>query len=111
MGNAPGKTDNDLFSDLQRAKENVEDALKRGDARALETLLVRYDALQQRWRTATQEHIEQIRNTAVASASACQEAAHARRPLRWASYAAFARSASSIVSQRSRPSRGAPGQA
>ena len=68
MGDSPGKTANSLFHDLQCAKENLEDALKRGDARAIETLRVQYDVLQQRWRSGAQAQIEQIRKTATAPA-------------------------------------------
>jgi len=68
IGNSSGKTSGDLFRDLQKAKDDLEGAIKRGDARALETLRVRYDALQQRWCAATQAQIEQIRNAAVAPA-------------------------------------------
>lgn len=68
MGNSSGKQDNGLISDLQRAKDDLESALKRGDARAIETLRVRYDALQQRWRSESQAQIEQIRKTATAPA-------------------------------------------
>jgi hypothetical protein len=39
MGNSPDKTANDLFGDLQRAKENLEDALKRDDAVAAANLV------------------------------------------------------------------------
>ena len=46
----------------------MEDALKRGDARAIEALRVRYDVLQQRWRSGAQAQIEQIRKTATAPA-------------------------------------------
>ena len=68
MGDSPGETANSLFNELQRAKENLEDALKRGDARAVEALRVRSDALQQRWRSGAQAQIEQIRKTATAPA-------------------------------------------
>ncbi|MGH7231532.1 MAG: hypothetical protein ACREJU_09275, partial [Nitrospiraceae bacterium] len=69
MDDAPGKTANGLFNDLQRAKEDLENALKRGDARAVEALRVRYDALQQRWRDGTQTKVEQIRSKITAPAA------------------------------------------
>jgi hypothetical protein len=68
MGDLIGKMDNELSSDLQRAKDDLADALIRGDARAIETLRVRYDALQSRWKTQTQARIEQIERTATAPA-------------------------------------------
>ncbi|HJR76297.1 MAG TPA: hypothetical protein VJ805_04960 [Nitrospiraceae bacterium] len=76
MGNSSGKQTGGLFTDLQRAKEDLEAALTRGDARAVEVLRVRYDALQQRWRATTQEQIEQVRNTAVAPAPPASLSAH-----------------------------------
>jgi hypothetical protein len=57
---------NELSSDLQRAKDDLADALTRGDARAIEMLRVRYDAVQSRWKTQTQARIEQIERTATA---------------------------------------------
>ena len=68
MGDSPDKTANDLSSDLQHVKEDLEDALKRRDARAIEALRVRYDALQARWRTHAQAQIEQVKNAAVTPA-------------------------------------------
>ncbi len=55
--------------DLQEAGTDLVTALARGDARAIETLRIRYDALQRRWRAQTQTRIEEVRKTAAAPPS------------------------------------------
>ena len=67
-GRFAGQVGQRPLHDLQWAKEDLEDALKRGDARAIETLRIRYDVLQRRWRSGAQAQIEQIRKTATAPA-------------------------------------------
>ncbi len=68
MANAPSNGPNNLVRDLQKAKDDLIAGLAKGDARATETLRVRYDMLQSRWRAKAQARIEQIRTTAAAPA-------------------------------------------
>ena len=66
MANAPGNGPNNLVRDLQKAKDDLIAGLAKGDARAIETLRVRYDMLQSRWHAQAQARIEQVRATAAA---------------------------------------------